>query len=197
MTNASRRIVLALLSLGVAAMFASSLLWRMEDHPLVRQTSWELSEKESVVEKESSPVASKGEPELPQGQAIMTLMQQMRDNPHDVEVLLRLASIFSEQGDMAGAKDMAQRAIVAAPSDHRPPYMMGVLLSREGKWSEAAEQLERSITLKDDSSSRYSLAVIYRYHLKQEEKARENYEKAASICEDPALASMIKAEIGK
>ena len=98
---------------------------------------------------------------------------------------------------MDGAKDMAQRALVAAPSDHRPPYLMGVLLSREGAWADAAAQLERSIALKDDAATRYSLAVLYRYHLGQEDKARANYEAAAKICDNPSLASMIKAELDK
>ena len=92
---------------------------------------------------------------------------------------------------------MVQRAVVAAPSDYRAPYLMGVILARESRWEEAASQLERSIALKDDAATRYSLAVIYRYHLKQEDKARANYETAASICEDAALASMIKAELEK
>ena len=135
--------------------------------------------------------------DAPEGQAIMNLMQKMKENPHDADTLLELAGIFAEQGNAEGAKDMVQRAVVAAPSDYRAPYLMGVILAREGNWTEAASQLERSVNLKDDAATRYSLAVIYRYHLKQEDKARTNYETAAKICEDAALASMIKAELEK
>jgi len=98
---------------------------------------------------------------------------------------------------MEGAKDMIQRATVAAPSDHRPPYLMGVVLGGQGKWQEAAEQLERSVSLKDDASARYSLGVIWRYHLKDEAKARSHFEKAAVLSGDPSLTSMIKAELDK
>jgi tetratricopeptide (TPR) repeat protein len=129
--------------------------------------------------------------------AIMGLMQKMKENPNDVETLLALAQTFAEQGDMEGAKDMAQRAIVAAPSDHRAPYLLGIVLGGQNKWQEAAEQLERSVALKDDASARYSLGVIWRYHLKDEAKASAHFDMAAKLSNDPALASMIKAELDK
>ena len=130
-------------------------------------------------------------------QAIMNLMQKMKENPHDADTLLELAGIFAEQGNAEGAKDMVERAVVAAPSDHRAPYLMGVILAREGNWTEAASQLERSLSLKDDAATRYSLAVIYRYHLQQEDKARENFETAARICNDESLSAMIRTELEK
>ncbi len=194
MTDSSRRIVLAALSVGFVAMFALSVSWRMGDHPLIRQRTAAVR---SAATAETPRSMMEQGAESPQGQAVMTLMQKMKDNPNDVNTLLEIAGIFAEQGDNEGAKSMVQRALVAAPSDARPPYLMGVILAREGAWDEAARQLERSITLKDDAATRYSLAVIYRYHLKQEDKARANYETAARICEDPALASMIKAELDK
>jgi len=124
-------------------------------------------------------------------------MQKMKENPNDVENLLSIAQLFAEQGDFEGAKDMIQRAAVAAPSDSRPPYLMGVVLGGQGRWQEAAEQLERSISLKDDASARYSLGVIYRYHLKQDDKARAHFESASRMGGDASLASMIQAELAK
>lgn len=196
MTDSSRRIVLTALALGLGAMFALSMAWRMGDHPLIRQKA-----PSAVSQSSSGNDGSRSMMEQaaasPQAQSIMSLMQKMKDNPNDVDTLLELATLFAEQGNTEGARDMVERAVVAAPSDHRPPYLMGVLLSREGRWEEAAEQLERSVKLGDDAATRYSLAVIYRYHLNQEDKARANYETAARICKDPALASMIKAELDK
>ena len=193
MTDSSRRVVLVALALGIGAMFALSVAWRMGDHPLVRQKPVA----QTAPANDASRAMTQQGADSPQGQAIMSLMQAMKNNPNDVNTLLQLASLFAEQGNVDGAKDMAQRALVAAPSDHRPPYLMGVLLSREGAWADAAAQLERSIAMKDDAATRYSLAVLYRYHLGQEDKARANYEAAAKICDYPSLASMIKAELDK
>ena len=189
MTDASRRIVLGALSLGLGVMFTLSLAWRMGDHPLVRQNTRPAAQ----AAPKAQPSASADAENAP----IMALMQKLQSNPNDVEALLQLAGLFAERGDNDAAKEMAQRAVVAAPSDHRPPYLMGVVLARQGQWAEAADSLERSIHLKDDAATRYSLAVIYRYHLNDEAKARENYEVAAKICEDPALSSMLRAELEK
>ena len=133
MTNSSRRIVLGALGLGIVVMFALSIAWRMGDHPLIRQRAAQTAATEtprSMMEQGA---------ESPQGQAVMSLMQKMKDNPNDVDTLLEIARIFAEQGDNEGARSMAERALVAAPSDARPPYIMGVLLSREGAWDEAAK----------------------------------------------------------
>lgn len=190
MTDASRRMVLGVIALGLGAMFAFSLSWRMGDHPITRQNT-----------RQAAQAAPAGEPKAQadaKNQAhIMELMQKLQNNPNDAETLLHLAQEFAQEGNLDAAKNLAERAYVAAPSDHRPSYLMGVLLARQEKWPEAAENLERSLRIKDDAAARYSLAVIYRYHLNQEAKAREYCEIAAKICEDPALASMIRAEMEK
>ena len=204
MTESSRRIVLGALLLGIGVMFAASVVWRLDGKPLVHDhapaaTAQAPAQMPPAQTAPGTPDKAKMEQaaQSPQAMAIMGLMQKMKENPNDVETLLALAQTFAEQGDMEGAKDMIQRATVAAPSDHRPPYLMGVVLGGQGKWQEAAEQLERSVSLKDDASARYSLGVIWRYHLKDEAKARSHFEKAAVLSPDPSLTSMIKAEIDK
>ena len=203
MTESSRRIVLGALLLGIGVMFAASVVWRLDSKPLVHDhapaATAQAPAQMPAQTAPGTPDKAKMEQaaQSPQAMAIMGLMQKMKENPNDVETLLALAQTFAEQGDMEGAKDMIQRATVAAPSDHRPPYLMGVVLGGQGKWQEAAEQLERSVSLKDDASARYSLGVIWRYHLKDEAKARSHFEKAAVLSHDPSLTSMIKAEIDK
>ena len=53
------------------------------------------------------------------------------------------------------------------------------------------------MSIKDDASARYSLGVIWRYHLKDEAKARPHFEAAARLSGDQALSGMIKAELDK
>ncbi|MBQ4076546.1 MAG: tetratricopeptide repeat protein [Mailhella sp.] len=204
MTDSSRRIVLCALLLGIAVMLAASVAWRLDGKPLVHDhgsaaTAQAPAQMPPAQPAPGTPDKAKMEQaaQSPQAMAIMGLMQKMKENPNDVETLLALAQTFAEQGDTEGAKDMIQRATVAAPSDHRPPYLMGVVLGGQGKWQEAAEQLERSVALKDDASARYSLGVIWRYHLKDDAKARPHFEAAARLNGDPSLASMIKAELDK
>ena len=204
MTDATRRIVLGALLLGIGVMLAATVAWRLDGKPLVHDhgavaTAQAPAQMPPAQPAPGTPDKTKMEQAAlsPQAMAIMGLMQKMKENPNDVDTLLALAQTFAEQGDMEGAKDMIQRATVAAPSDHRPPYLLGVVLGGQGKWQEAAEQLERSVALKDDASARYSLGVIWRYHLKDEAKARAHFDTAAKISNDPALTSMIKAELDK
>jgi tetratricopeptide (TPR) repeat protein len=202
MTDSSRRIVLGVLALGMAAIFAASVAWRLGDHPLVHDHGPKAVAQAPVQSAPSSPGApdkTKMEQaaQSPQAMAIMGLMQKMKENPNDVETLLGIAQLFAERGDLDGAMDMIQRAVVAAPSDHRPPYLMGVVLGGQGKWQEAAAQLERSISLKDDASARYSLGVILRYHLGQADKALPHFEAASKLSNDASLSAMIKSELDK
>lgn len=192
MTDRARRLVIAIVALGLAAMFASSLAYRMGDHPLTRHIA-------------VSPAPSAGDmrdaraPESPdpQAAAVMELMQKMQQDPNNVDTMLEIATLFASQGNAESAKSMLERAALSAPSDPRPPYLLGVQLAQAGQWDEAARSLERSLGLKDDASTRYSLGVLFRYHLQQEEKAREQFEKAAAICTNPSLSSMIETELKK
>ncbi len=206
MTDASRRIVLGALALGMAAIFAAAVMWRLGDHPLVHDHGPQAAMQAQAPAQMPPAGVAPGAPDKakmeqaaqsPQAMAIMGLMQKMKENPNDVGTLLAIAQLFAEQGDLEGAKEMIQRAAVAAPSDHRPPYLMGVVLGGQGKWQEAAAQLERSISLKDDASARYSLGVILRYHLGETDKARPHFEAASKLSTDASLSAMIKSELDK
>lgn len=184
MTDRARRLTLAAVALGLAALFACSLAYRMEDHPLVRQAAAPVPQSRNEASM----------PPAPQETALMGLMQKMQQDPHNVDLMLEIAQLLAAQGNMDGAKRMLERAALTAPSDPRPPYLSGIQLAQAGQWEDAAQALERSLALRDDARTRYSLGVILRYHLRQEEQAREQFERAADICTDSALAAMIETE---
>ena len=184
MTDRARRLTLAAVALGLAAMFACSLAYRMEDHPLVRLAATPAPQSQSDASM----------PPAPQETALMGLMQKMQQDPHNVDLMLEIAQLLVTQGNRDGAKRMLERA---APSDPRPPYLSGIQLAQAGQWEDAAQALERSLALRDDARTRYSLGVILRYHLRQEEQAREQFERAADICTDSTLAAMIETERNK
>lgn len=192
MTDRARRLVVAIVALGLAAMLVSSLAYRMGNHPLTRHIA-----SPSAPSAEAMRDSVPQEAPDPQNAAIMELMQKMQQNPHDVDTMLEIATLFASQGNAESAKSMLERAALNAPSDPRPPYLLGVQLAQAGQWDEAARSMERSLSLKDDASTRYSLGVIFRYHLQQEEKARKQFEKAAAICTNPSLSSMIETELKK
>ncbi len=187
MNNACRRLVLALMGMGLAAMAAAAIIWCTGGG--VRPVHEE-SARQEFSPNAPNPAESGNAP-------LMDAMRKLQENPNDAEAMLSAARVLSSQGKAEAALSLARRASIAAPADPRPPHLAGVLLAGMEKWQEAAQELERSLSLKDNPSAHYSAAVIYRYHLQQEEKAKTHFEMAARLCEDPALASMIQAELGK
>ncbi len=189
MNETPRRMSLAFMAAGITAM-AASALWYFAFPPPSQTSQKTFSSPDAETEKSAE---SSGEGTS----VLMNAMRRMQENENDVDALLDAARVLNEQGRAEAALSLAQKAAVAAPSDPRPPYFTGVILAGEKKWDEAVLQLERSISMKDDPSARYSAAVIYRYHLKQEDKAKMHFRMAAELCEDPALATMIKSELNQ
>ncbi len=188
MTDTSRRITLACMAAGILAMAGAGICHFAFPPQKAGQTSF------------AQPSADSGKVSSAPAEAdpgLMEAMRRMQENANDVDALLEAARIFYDDGKTEQAMSLAQKAAITAPSDHRPPYLMGVLLAGQKKWDEAVRNLERSIAIKDDPSARYSAAVIYRYHLKQEDKAKSYFDMASRLCDDTALAAAIKAELEK
>ncbi|MBP3731413.1 MAG: hypothetical protein J6I40_08095 [Mailhella sp.] len=190
MSKNCRHVVLGFLCAGLAAMASAAVMWSI-DGGLSQQAQQPARQESSggMVSNAVNPAESGG--------ALMEAMRRMQENPNDADALLDAARILSEQGKKEAALSLARRASVSSPSDPRPPHIAGVILAQQEKWEDAVHELERSIALKDDASARYSAAVIYRYHLMQEEKAKPHFSMAAKLCSDPALATIIQAELGK
>lgn len=187
MNKTGRPLVLALMGAGLAAMASCALIWFAG--------SGTPAPREGAARQEMTP--SPPSPTESDNAHLMEAMRRMQEDPHDADAMLGAARILSAQGNADAALSLAKRASIASPSDPRPPHLAGVILAGQEKWEEAVQELERSLSLRDDPSARYSAAVIYRYHLRQEEKAKKHFDMAARLCEDPALASMIKAELDK
>ncbi len=192
MTDRYRRMVLAVLASGLAAMLASALVYTMGDHPLTRHST--ASPAPPAEGMQNVPPKEESDTE---NTAVMNLMQKLQRSPQDVETMLEIAALFASQNNVENAKAMLDRAALTAPSDPRPPYLLGVQFAQVGNWDMAVQSLERSLSLKEDASTLYSLGVILRYHLQQEQKAQRCFEKAAAICADPSLIPMIETELKK
>lgn len=183
-----RRAVLLALMIGLAAMFASSVAWRLGDHPLVRNSS-----APAGMPATAAPAPGKADA----GSDISALMRTMKDNPENLDAMLELGRIFAEKGDAEAAIEMLRRAEAAAPSDPRPAHLAGVQHAALGRWKEAADCLRRSIAVKDDASARFSLGVICRYHLGLASEARTHWEAAERLGGDAELLRLIRAELAK
>lgn len=201
----STRIMVIMLSLGVAAMLGASLKYRFGDHPLVKQIAPQAARPAATAPGTAGGDAPQGMDAMaeamrndPEQAAMIELMQKMQANPNDPDALLDLSDLFLRRGDLERAESFINRAAVAAPSDARPSFYLGVLKERQGKYAEAAEALERSLSIQDNPAARFSLAVLRIYHLDDKAAGRAQLEaalNAPNLTDD--LKKLIDAELAK
>ena len=209
---AHRRLVLGGITLGLLSMLLASVAYRLGDHPLTHSSTAPgapgaqgapaaLSAPSSPPSMPPADMPASGptSPHMGETSAIapdqadtIVAMQKLRANPNDVGTLLELADLFMRRGDPKNAQEFINRALVAAPGDARPSYYQALLDAGQGRFAEAAEAMARSLRLQDNPSVRYSLAVVYRYHLHDEARAREQLEAALR---HPALSEELRGLI--
>ena len=198
---AHRRLVLGGISLGLTVMLLSSVAYRLGDHPLTRSSAHLGAPGAAPSASGTAPAPSPAMPASQPGETsaiapdqadTIVAMQKLRANPDDVDTLLELAELFMRRDDPKNAQEFINRALVAAPGDARPSYYQALLDAGQGRFAEAAEAMTRSLRLQDNPSVRYSLAVVYRYHLHDEARAREQLDAALG---SPALSEELRALI--
>ena len=188
--NFHARLILIVAILGLAAMFAGVLAYRLGGHPLIH-----VSRPGPAQDGDLPPSTSPNAPDLRQ-QATISAMQRLQADPDDADALLELTELFMAQDNPEAAKNFAGRALVAAPSDPRPSYYLGVIAARNRNYEQAADFLEQSVALQDAPEARYSLAVIYKYHMGN--PARADLHLQAGLRHPdlpPELRTLLEAEL--
>ena len=197
-----RRLVLGGMALGLAVMLLVSLAYRLGSHPLTRTAAAPTVASAPTMPPAGASAASgtggDAGAATPKQAATIAAMQKLQADPNDVDALLELADLFMRQNSPESAQGFINRALVAAPGDARPSYYQGVLDARQGKYPEAAEAMTRSLRLQDNPTVRYSLAVVYRYHLNDDAKAKEQLEAARANPDlPPDLRALVEQELAK
>ena len=77
-------------------------------------------------------------------QGVMALMQKLQKNPTDLEALVGLTEHFMHTQDWQRAETFALRAVVAAPNETQPLYMLGIIQNSRTRASSSSKR--RSIT---------------------------------------------------
>ncbi len=210
MTNSSRMVLVGV-GLGLIIMLGNGVYYRFTEAAAVKQNAPAAAQRGNAPASTSASVApgadaaaegmarmEQARAEDPQRAAMIGAMQKLQANGQDMDALLSLTGLFIAQEDWVRAEDFARRALVADPANALASYYLGVILANNEIYGEAVENLERSITLQDTAQARFSLAVVYRYHLNDPVKAKEHLEKAATnpgITE--ALRPLVQQELAE
>lgn len=93
------------------------------------------------------------------------MMQRLQGQPNDLEALLFLGEHFLGHESWEQAGHFLERAVVAAPQEQRPLYLLGISQYHAMKYSDAAASFERLLTIHDDPAARYNLGLLYLHYL--------------------------------
>ncbi|MBQ9407455.1 MAG: hypothetical protein IJU37_12055 [Desulfovibrio sp.] len=126
------------------------------------------------------------------------LMRQVAMEPQNMDVLLELVEQLASVQSWEAAETFAQRAVAQDAGNVKAQYLLGVILHNQGRHREAADALERVLTLRDEASARYSLGVLFTYFLNDAPRGRMHWE--AGLQDNDAseeLKQAIRAELDK
>lgn len=126
--------------------------------------------------------------ERPEQEAIR-FMEILRNNPDDTAALSALAQHFADRGEAERALLFAQRAAAAAPDDPGLQHRLGVMQHRAGHNAAAAASLEKALALRENPSIRYSLGILYRDYLGEQEKGAALLRQ---VIDDPSAPETLK-----
>lgn len=188
--------VVGLLVLSMCAMFATVLVYRFKHGSLIEETSRPQATRDMPAE---TPEPNMGFAlSDTQTDDLSKLMAKLQAEPKNPDLLMEIGGLFMEVKDWERAKFFLSRAVVAAPADVRPRYMLGITLFRAENAQEAAAVFEDLLALRDEPAARYNLAVLYKYHLNRPADAKKQLEAVISSSEaDADTIAQAKAELEK
>lgn len=165
-----RKTVLGLMAVGVLAMFATSFVYRMENPSLTER-----------VERPAGMggMGKNGQMTGPMKE-IMELMQGLQEKPEDVGLLLRAAEQFMMMNAWDRAAVFLDKAASLEPDNPQVLNDQGIALYNMKKPEDALGKFERLLEKNpDDYRARYNLGLLYKYALKNPDKARECFQAVA------------------
>ena len=179
-----QRILLLLLAFAFAGMTATSL-WQRIMRP-------ELVVPSNIPQRSSQ----QGEAHTGDMHEIAELMKKIQRDPGDVATMIHLAEHFVEDKNWTAAESFSRKAVVAAPGNPQPLYLLGVILHNQGNHAEAAACLERVVILRDEPFVRYSLGVLYIHYLQNPTLGSQHLRAALAQSGVPdGLTKSIRAEL--
>ena len=174
-----RKTILALMILGMTAIFVSSFVYRLENPSLtIQNTPRARTDDESMGK-------------------IMELMARMQENPNDLDVLLSLGEQFMRIQSWDKARALLQRALVVEPSNIDVLQRLSMCLINQGKYAEAAGHYEMILALDEkNAQAHYNLGILYKRFLKDKDKAKKHFQAVLDLKDvSMGLRKMAQAEL--
>jgi tetratricopeptide (TPR) repeat protein len=189
----SRKAILPVLFLGLAAMLIGFFSYRLTNPTLIKQVEIrapQMPEAAALPDSGmSGGMASMGSimnhPELlPR---ISELMLKLSEDPDNFDTRMELAEVFMQARDPAAAAQHLQRAVELQPENYIAHYYLGIMFYALQRYEEAVQSFEQALTLEEDPYVMFNLALLYLQYTDREAEALALLERTAAYDEDPEL----------
>lgn len=179
------KLVAALAAVGLVAMFASSVVHRLEN-----------PSRKEFLRAPQQQAGQQGMPDQAGMNEMGKLMAALRENPDDPRANMDIATAFLRMQDPERAEVFLQRALKADPSNIEALRLLAMSTFQSGRHEQAAEALMRLLAKRpDDAGAHFNLAVLYSHYLQDARKAEYHLRKAREHAQgDPELMELIERE---
>ncbi len=188
------KLAVGLVALGLVAMLAEAMLYRLDHPSIVVDTSAQVDAHGAARQAPGMPPNGGGEGGMggmANNPEISRLMAAMVENPDDPGPLRDLSEHFLAAGQWDKAKVFADRALATAPSDTTALYFSAVARANMGEYQDAAKRLEMLIGMEPDNAlAHLNLGILQKRLLDQPDKADAHLRQAL---ESPSATEAMKA----
>lgn len=184
----ARKLVLWTMAGLLVIIFLSSVVFRL-DNPSIRVQNRQAQQTQMPPQGMMGQNGDMG--------AIGQLMQKMRDNPDDAEVLTELGHRLMMMGDSANAEIFLARALAQNPTNSTLIHMMGVNLHQMERYEESAEQFDLLLAIDpNNANAHYNLGMLYKHYLNRAAEAPAHFQAVLDAPDvNPDLAERARKEL--
>ena len=175
----ARKLAMGLVAIGLAAIFAGSLAYRLKHPGMQKQVRSQASMPAAM----GQPGAEGGGMDMGQVREMMEQLQaRVEENPHDFQALFQLAEIQLMRQDKEGALAYLDQAREQAGDDVPALHRLSSMYF-ELKQDQAAADVLRGIVELDpkDAYARYNLGVLLKYRMDDPAGAAEAFRSVVDL----------------
>jgi tetratricopeptide (TPR) repeat protein len=193
-----RKAVILAVFLALAAMFATSFLYRMNNPNLV------VKSRTSHSFADAGEQGGEGGPAM--GGAMTGAMSRVKEyldrvkkNPDDVEALIGLGNSFLMMRAWDRALEPLEKARQLKPDDTSVLKAVGIAYFNKEEYVKASEAYEAILKIDpEDTLALFNLGVIYKHYFKKPDIAQTYFEKVLALeKQDAEMLKLARQELGK
>ncbi|OIQ51110.1 lipoprotein NlpI [Pseudodesulfovibrio hydrargyri] len=194
-----RKAVVLAVFLALAAMFATSFLYRMNNPNLFVKSQAPRSFAEEGGERGGQGAPAMGGAMNGAMSRVKEYMERVKGNPEDVEALVGLGNSFLMMRAWDRALEPLEKARSLRPDDATVLKAVGIAYFNKEEYAKASEAYETILKVDpQDTLALFNLGVINKHYFKKPDIAQTYFEKVLALeKQDAEMLKLAREELGK